>query len=69
MRLVKKMRMTSISGVYESWGEVLLQNIRLPEIDKNVILKNQTELVFGSDFLYDVIIVSDFLQKAGMDIK
>ena len=40
MWLDKKMKMTTVDGVYESGGEVLLQNIRLPELDKNIILNN-----------------------------
>ena len=69
MRLDKKMRMTTVAGVYESGVKVSLQNIRLPELDKNRIVNNQTALVFGSDFRYDVILGSDFLQKSGIDIK
>ena len=34
IRLDKKTRMTAVSGVYDSGGEVMLQNIRLPELDK-----------------------------------
>ena len=54
MRLDKKMIMTTVAGVYESRGEVLLQNIRLPELNKNIIVNNQTALVFDSDCRYDV---------------
>ena len=61
--------MTTVSGVYESRGEVLLQNIRPPDLYKNIIVNNQTALVFDSDCRYDVIIGSGFLQKAGIDIK
>ena len=42
------------------------KKILLPEIYKNIIVNNQTELVFDSDFRYDVILGSEFLQKAGM---
>ena len=42
MRLDKKMRINTVAGVYESGGEVLLQNTRLPELDKNRIVNNQT---------------------------
>ena len=69
MRLDKNMRMTTVSEVYESRGKLLLQNIRLPELDKNRIVNNQTALVFDSDFRYDVIIGSDLLKKAGIYIK
>ena len=34
MRLDKKMRITTIAGVYDSGSEVLLQNIHLPELDR-----------------------------------
>ena len=61
--------MTTISGVYESGGEVSLQNICLTELDKNILVNNQTSLVFDSDCCYDVILGSNFLQKAGIDIK
>ena len=53
--------MTTVAGVYESGGEVSLQNIRLPELDKNRIVNIQTAIVFDSDCCYDVIIGSDFL--------
>ena len=69
MRLDKKMRMTTVEGIYESGGEVTLQYIHLPELDKNRIVNNQISLLFDSDCGYDVIIGSDFLQKAGIDIK
>ena len=61
MRLDKKMRMTTVAGVYESGVKVSLQNIRLPELDKNRIVNNQTSLVFDSDCCYDVILGSHFL--------
>ena len=60
MWLDKKMRMTTVAGLYESGGEVLLQNIRLPELDKNRIVNNQIALVFDSDCRYDVILGSHF---------
>ena len=69
MQLDKKMRMTTVAGVYESGGKVLLQNIRLPELNKNRIVNNQTSLFYDSDCRYDVILGSDFLKKAGIDIK
>ena len=69
MRLDKKMRMTTVAGVYESGGELSLQNIRLPELEKNRIVNNQTALVFDRDCCYDVILGSDFLLKSGIDIK
>ena len=69
MRLGNKMRMTTVAGVYDYGGEVLLQNIRLPELDRNRIVNNQTALVFDSDFRYAVILGSEFLQNAGIDIK
>ena len=46
-----------------------MQNIRLPDIDKNRIVNNQTALVFDSDCRYDLILGSDFLQKAVIYIK
>ena len=49
--------------------QVVSQNIRLPELDKNRIVNNQTALVFDSVCRYDVILDYDFLQKSGIDIK
>ena len=69
MRLDKKMRMTTVAGFYESGGELLLQKIRLPELDKKRIINNQTALVFDSDCRYDVILGSDFSQQSGIYIK
>ena len=63
------MRMATVAGFYESGGKVLLQNIRLPELNKNKIVNNKTALVFHSDCRYDVIMGSDFLLKSGTDIK
>ena len=40
IRLDKKMRMTTEAGVYESRSEVLLQNIGLPDLNKNIIVNN-----------------------------
>ena len=69
MRLDKKMKMTTLSGVYESGGELLLQNIHLPYLDKKTIVNNKTAPVFDSDCRSDVILGSEFLQKADIDIK
>ena len=69
MWIDKNIIMTTVEGVYESGGELSLQNIRIPELDKNIIFNNQTALVFDSDCRYDVILGSDFLQKVGIDIK
>ena len=63
------MRMATVAGFYESGGKVSLKNIRLPELDKNRIVNNQTALFFDSDCRYDVILGSYLLKKAGIDIK
>ena len=46
MRIDKKMIITTVAGVYESRVKVLLQNIRLSELYKNIIVDHQTSLVF-----------------------
>ena len=45
------------------------KNIRIPDLDKNRIVNNQTALVFDSDCHYDVVLGSDFLKKEGIYIK
>ena len=61
--------MTCLAGVYEAGGEVLMTDLRLPELDKNRIIDHQSALVFDADCRYDVILGYDFLQRVGIDIR
>ena len=69
MALDKRARMNTLAGTYESGGEVLLKNLRLPEFDKNRNIENQRALVFNADCRYDVILGNDFINRVGIDIR
>ncbi|KAL7530913.1 LOW QUALITY PROTEIN: hypothetical protein ACHAXR_008651, partial [Thalassiosira sp. AJA248-18] len=69
MLLTERMTMSTLAGVYESGGKVMLSRLRLPELDKNRIVDKQEALVFNSPCRYDIILGSDFLLKSGIDIR
>ena len=46
-----------------------MRNLRLPELDKNLVVDQQKALVFNGQCKYDVILGADFLSKSGIDIK
>jgi hypothetical protein len=48
---------------------VVLRAIRLPELDKNRVIKQQKALVFNGDIRYDLILGADFLTKSSIDIR
>ena len=48
MLLKDKEEMTTLTGVYQSQGKVMLTRLRLPELDKNRIVDSQEALVFDS---------------------
>ena len=69
MALDKRARMNTLAGTYESGGEVLLKNLRLPEFDKSRNIENQRALVFNANCRYDVILGNDFINRVGIDIR
>ena len=46
-----------------------MEDVRLPEFDRNRSIEEKRALVFDGHCRYDVILGSDFLEKAGIDIK
>jgi hypothetical protein len=62
--------METLAGSYTSSEMVVLQNLRLPELDKDSNVDQQKALIFDADSCrYDVILGSDFLSKTGIDVK
>ena len=55
--------MTTLAGVYQSQGKVMLTRLHLPESDKNRIVDSQEALVFDSPCRYDIILGSDFSRR------
>ncbi len=60
----------TLAGSYQSSAIVVMRNLRLPELDKNINVEQQKALVFESDTCrYDVILGADFLTKHGIDVE
>jgi hypothetical protein len=47
---------------------VILQAIRLPELDKNRVIEQHKALVFDGSIIYALILGADFLTKSGIDL-
>ena len=62
-------KMTTLNGICEAQGKVMLKKLRLPELDKNRIISEQEAFIFDSPCRYDVILGQDFLEKTGIDIR
>ena len=61
--------MTTLTGKFKTTEVVTLQKIKLPEFDKTKTVHGQKALVFDMPGRYDIILDSDFLFKAGIEIK
>jgi len=48
---------------------VVLNAIRLPELDKNRVINQHKALMFDGNIRYDLSLGADFLAKSGIDIK
>jgi hypothetical protein len=60
----------TLAGSYNTSEMIVMCNLRLPELDKNCNVDQQTALVFESKTCkYDVILGADFLTKTGKDVK
>jgi hypothetical protein len=60
----------TLAGAYQSSAMVVMHNLRLPELDKNRNVEQQTDRIFESETCkYDVILGADFLTKTGIDVK
>ena len=69
MVLDKRVRMNTLTGTYESKGDVILKCLRLPEFDKSRNIEEQKAFVFDVNCRYDTILGNDFINKVGIDIK
>ena len=61
--------MSTLAGNLKTTEVVTLRKIKLPEFDKTKTVDEQKALVFDMPCLYDIILGSDFLFKAGIEIK
>jgi transposase InsO family protein len=59
----------TIAGNFTSEKCVHMQEITLPEFDRNKRIDQQGAFVFTGDCAYDVILGRDFLMNAGIDIR
>ncbi len=60
----------TLAGSYQLPAMVVMNNLRLLELDKNRNIEQQKALIFESDTCrYDVILGADFLTKTGIDVK
>ena len=69
MRTDRKQLFRTLSGAYDSKGNVQLNGIRLPAFDKNRVVKGHDFEFFDGDCAYDIILGRDFLTKIGMNLK
>jgi hypothetical protein len=60
----------TLAGSYQLSATVVMCNLRLPDLDKNINVEQQKALIFESDtYKYDVILGADFLTNTGIDVK
>jgi hypothetical protein len=60
----------TLAGSYQLSATVVMRNLRLPELDKNMNVEQQQALIFESDTCkHDVIQGADFLTETGIDVK
>ena len=67
--VAKSRSVTTLAGSCTAKEMVVLQAIRLPELDKNRVIDQHKALVFDGNIRYDLILGADFLAKSGIDIK
>jgi hypothetical protein len=68
--LTNKITSITVAGNFTSEQCIELQEITLPEFDRNKKIDSQGAFLFGGDQCnYDVILGRDFLIKAGIDIR
>ena len=67
--LANEKKLTTLAGKLTTREMVTLRDFRLPEFDKNRSVEEQKALVFDSPCRYDIILGSDFLAKAGININ
>ena len=58
----------TLAGTMSTKEMVVLRDLRLPEFDKNRRIDEQKALIFNKKCRYDIILGSNFLTKAGIDI-
>jgi len=66
--LAEKKKLSTLAGQVVANSMVYMRDIRLPEFDKNRSVEQQKTLVFDQKCNYDVILGSDFLTKAGINL-
>ena len=62
-------QINTLAGRLRAEEYVVMEDVRLPEFDRNRSIEEKRALVFDGHCRYDVILGSDFLEKAGIDIK
>ena len=60
--------MKTLVGTFTIADTVTLNDIRLPEFDKNRRIEEQKALVFDTTCCYDIILGTDFLSNVGINI-
>ena len=67
--MTKSRSVNTLAGSCTANEMVALCAIRLPELNKNLVINQHKALVFDGDICYDLILGADFLTKSGIDIK
>ena len=61
--------MNTMAGFFKPLGYVILQDIRIPEFDKNLSIDGQLCYVFDTPCRYQVIAGRDFLRRTEIDLE
>ena len=61
-------RFNTLAGQMTAGEVVHMRDVRLPELNKNRGMREQKALVFNQPCRYDIILGSDFLNRAGLVI-
>jgi hypothetical protein len=65
--ITKTKLVRTLAGCLKTQEVVTMQDVRLPEFDKNRCINQQKVLVFDNDNIkYDVILGTNFLSKTGI---
>lgn len=66
---INSKRFNTLAGQMTASKLVHMRDVRLPELNRNRGMRELKALVFNQPCRYDVILGSDFLNQAGLDIK
>ena len=60
---------STLAGAMQPVGKVGVQGLRLPELDKGLVIDKHILLIFDADCKYDMILSGDFLSAYGINLN